>query len=187
MNKIYALLVVLVIFGLVTISHIGAPNKGQHTGYVTSVEQNGIIWKTWRAYVKTDPQSSQEDEYCIKDPQIITQLQKAELSRGLITLNYSAPVLIFKWNCAGEDSIIRSLSTTVKQCTALGNMDNINIEMKECFDNLSMEEFLSLLDDKASMDLYQKVKDHYDTRTDAQKAADAKEVESYYQGYKLPN
>ncbi len=52
-------LVVLALACWGVISHIGATNQGEHTGYVTAVEQEGLIWKTWRAYIKTDPQSSQ--------------------------------------------------------------------------------------------------------------------------------
>lgn len=92
------------------VSHIGAANNGQHTGYVTAVEQEGIIWKTWRAYVKTDPQSSQEDVYCVKDAQVVYDLKSTEESRALVTVSYASPLVVFKWECGGESSIIQSIS-----------------------------------------------------------------------------
>ena len=39
--------------------------KGQHTGFVTAVEQEGYIFRNYRIYVKTDNSSSQEDKYCM--------------------------------------------------------------------------------------------------------------------------
>jgi hypothetical protein len=94
------------LLGWGTISHIGATNNGEHTGYVTAVEQEGLIWKTWRAYVKTDPQSSQEDSYCVTDPIVVSALRNVEQSRALVTVDYSSPFLVFKWQCGGEQSII---------------------------------------------------------------------------------
>jgi hypothetical protein len=74
------------------------------------VEQEGLIWKTWRAYVKTDPMSSQEDSYCVTDPSVVSQLQSIETSRALVTINYSSPYLVWKWQCGGEYSIINSVA-----------------------------------------------------------------------------
>ncbi len=104
------LVIVLAVLGWSLTSHIGAVNEGQHTGYVTAVEREGLIWKTWRAYVKTDPQSSQEDLYCVTDPNVVFDLQYMEKSRQLITVNYSSPAIVFKWECGGESSIIKSIS-----------------------------------------------------------------------------
>lgn len=80
--------------------------RGEHVGYVTAVEKSGIIFKTGRAYVKTDVQSSQEDNYCVIDPEVFNQLEKLSKSRERITLKY------FSWfsagvkNCGGEGEII---------------------------------------------------------------------------------
>lgn len=107
------LIVLALIAGYFSISHIG-PNEGQHTGYVTAIEQEGIIWKTWRAYIKTDPQSSQEDSYCVQDTQVIAKLKNAEKNRELITIEYSSPFIVFKWDCDGENSIIKSVEAKSK-------------------------------------------------------------------------
>lgn len=40
--------------------------NGSHTGYVTASECGGVIWTTCRLWLKTNVQSSQEDEYCVE-------------------------------------------------------------------------------------------------------------------------
>ena len=104
-----ALLIGSLIVGSMLISHIGPVNDGQHTGYVTAVEQEGWIFKTWRAYIKTDPQSSQEDKYCVTDESLIKQLKERAKDRKLITVDYSAPFIIWNTQCAREGSILRSI------------------------------------------------------------------------------
>lgn len=94
-----------IIFGIF-VSYIGATNDGEHTGYISSVEQEGWVWKTWRAYVKTDPQSSQEDSYCITDPKVVSALKSYAEKRTLITVQYSAPFIVWNWQCGSESSII---------------------------------------------------------------------------------
>ena len=84
------------------------PNSGQHTGYITSVEKTGFIFQTWTVYVKTDPQSSQEDTYCITDSRIITQLQQYEKARLPVTVYYAAPLILWTWQCPQKASIINT-------------------------------------------------------------------------------
>lgn len=103
-------LVLLFGFAMVSVSHIGMTNDGSHTGYVTAVEQEGWLWKTWRAYVKTDPQSSQEDKYCVDDLSLISKLKEVAKTRELVTVNYSAPFVVWNWQCGGENSIIRDIT-----------------------------------------------------------------------------
>ena len=108
---VIGLLIIAVIASFFTVNfHI--PNSGQHTGYVTSVEQSGIIWKTWTVYIKTDPQSSQEDTYCVTDPKTITVLQSAETEKSSVTVNYSVPWMTWKWQCGYEQSTIQSLDSS---------------------------------------------------------------------------
>ena len=123
-------LVLIALLGFGTISHIGATNSGQHTGYVTAIEKEGIFWKTWRVYIKTDPQSSQEDKYCVEDESLISKLQKMQENRQLVTLDYSSPSIVWAWQCGKEPSIIQwggSLELTwndlgdPKDCSSLAN------------------------------------------------------------------
>jgi hypothetical protein len=108
---VIGLLVIAVIASFFT-ANFHIPNSGQHTGYVTSVEQSGIIWKTWTAYIKTDPQSSQEDTYCVTDPKTVTALQSAETEKNSVTVNYSVPWMTWKWQCGYEQSTIQSIDSS---------------------------------------------------------------------------
>ena len=71
--------------------------------------------------------------------------------------------------------IANKKTTTVAECMALSKDVRINENTKKCFDNLSFEEFSSLISpqNKTALDLYNEVEAHYDTRTDAQKQSDA--------------
>jgi len=80
--------------------------RGEHTGYVTAVQKQGIFFKTGRAYLKSDVQSSQEDQYCVTDEKVFEQLQVIAKENKKVTLKY------FSWlangikNCEGESDII---------------------------------------------------------------------------------
>lgn len=82
------------------------PTEGSHTGFITAVEKNGVIWKTGRAYVKTDLSSSQEDKYCVKDQRVYDELVKVQTSKEKVTVKFSAPLVVSNWDCGNEDSII---------------------------------------------------------------------------------
>jgi len=107
----FGLLIVAVIILLFT-TNFHIPNSGQHTGYVTSVEQSGIIWKTWTVYIKTDTQSSQEDTYCVTNPSVVSDLQLAATRKSSVTVYYSVPLLTWKWQCGGEQSTVQSINTS---------------------------------------------------------------------------
>lgn len=79
-------------------------SSGEHTGYVTAVETTGVFYKTNTAYVKTDPQSSQEDSYCVVDPAVQQELQGYSQSRQLVTVSY-VDWFIQGWKyCNGEQA-----------------------------------------------------------------------------------
>lgn len=81
--------------------------SGEHTGYVTAVERNGVVWKTGRAYVKTDTSSSQEDVYCIiADANVYQQLQDASTAKTHVSVYYTSWLIPGARNCHGEDSVI---------------------------------------------------------------------------------
>ena len=82
------------------------PTEGSHTGYITAVEKNGIIWKTGRSYVKTDTQSSQEDNYCVRDQKVYNELVEAQTSKEKVTIKFNAPLIVANWDCGGESAII---------------------------------------------------------------------------------
>lgn len=84
-------------------------SHGEHTGFVTSIEQNGIFWKTWTAYVKTNTTSSQEDAYCVIDPDVISTLQADAADQQHVDLFYSDWLKKGIQNCNGEDAVITSV------------------------------------------------------------------------------
>lgn len=65
-------------------------SNGSHTGFISAVEQSGVIWKNYRVYVKTDLSSSQEDRYCVQssDTDLGNQLKQAEKNRQRVTVKY---------------------------------------------------------------------------------------------------
>jgi hypothetical protein len=96
---------------LVTISGFQGYGHGQQTAYVTAIEQYGTIWKTTRVYVKSDLAASKEDVYCVIDPTVISQLQKAADDQSRVKLGYTDQGITFNWQCGSEESTV----TTVTQ------------------------------------------------------------------------
>ena len=87
------------------------PGSGQHTGYITAVEKSGLIFHTWTAYIKTDPQSSQEDTYCVTDRAVIAALQAYEKQRVPVTAYYASPFVLWTWQCPQKSAVINAVST----------------------------------------------------------------------------
>lgn len=85
------------------------PNNGEHTGYVTAVEKEGIIWRTDRAFFKTNTQSSQEDAYCVRSPAIVEQLKTKQEAGDRITILYGRSWFVWPWQCGNESSIIQGI------------------------------------------------------------------------------
>jgi hypothetical protein len=105
------ILIILVTIFVATFAIFQTPDNGQHTGYITSVEKTGLIIQTYTVFVKTDPQSSQEDSYCVTNPNTINDLQNYEKERLPVTIFYSAPLILWKWQCSSPNSIINSVTT----------------------------------------------------------------------------
>ena len=80
--------------------------RGEAVGYVTATESNGVIFKTNRAYVKTDAQSSQEDTYCVMDDAVFSDLRKASYAKEKVTISFLSYIEAGITNCDGEDAII---------------------------------------------------------------------------------
>lgn len=79
---------------------------GEHTGFITAVEKNGLIWKTNTAYIKTDTQSSQEDRYCVIDSGVAQTLKILSSAKEHVTIQYMSYLLPGITECNGEDAII---------------------------------------------------------------------------------
>ncbi len=79
---------------------------GEQTGFVTAVEKNGIFWKTYTAYVKSDVSSSQEDLYCVIDTKVIEQLKEKSKNKEKITIGYVSWLISGMKYCGEESAII---------------------------------------------------------------------------------
>lgn len=84
--------------------------QGEHVGYITAVEKVGVFFKTYRAYVKTDTQSSQEDSYCVVDESLVPALEAAASSHIRVTVGYMSYFSPGIRICDGEDAIIESIT-----------------------------------------------------------------------------
>ena len=84
--------------------------RGEHVGYITSVQKQGVFFKTGRAYLKTDTQSSQEDAYCVIDDKVYDALWEKAKTKEHVSVKY------FRWfssgisNCGGEGDVIYEVS-----------------------------------------------------------------------------
>lgn len=78
------------IVGFDSVVRISSVGQGEHTGYVTAVEQEGYFYKNLRVYVKTSLESSQEDVYCVNGNQtnIKNELQQAQKDKRIVTIKY---------------------------------------------------------------------------------------------------
>jgi hypothetical protein len=90
--------------------HYTTTLNGTHTGMISAVETNGIIFKTHTVYVKTDSTSSQEDAYCLIDESLIPQLKKLEQTKTKITVTYHNYLLKGWKYCNGEAAIITGVA-----------------------------------------------------------------------------
>lgn len=92
-GKFLAALLIVLFFGFLYLLfgvRYDTTRAGSHTGYVTAIEQRGLIFHNYAVYFKTDNSSSQEDEYCLHETQqnIAEKLKEYSKSRQLITVNY---------------------------------------------------------------------------------------------------
>ncbi len=142
---------------LIFTANFHIPNSGQHTGYVTSVEQSGIIWKTWTVYIKTDPQSSQEDAYCVIDPSIITELQNASTNRNLVTISYAVPFIVWKWQCGGEQSTIvsDSASSDITESNSVNFVPDTQTVSNQSSDDNSYQAYITQIGGIGSVEVQQ--------------------------------
>jgi len=99
MNK--RILTLLLILGVIIASSgcIETVRNGEHSGQVTAIEKEGIIWKTWTVYVKSDVTASEEDTYCVEDPALVGQLVSASELRNKITVHYRDELIVAPWRC----------------------------------------------------------------------------------------
>lgn len=84
--------------------------EGEHNGYITAAETTGVFFKVHSVYVKTDTQSSQEDRYCVVDPEVFAQLQEAVSKKEHVVISYFSWFAPASWECSGNREIINKAS-----------------------------------------------------------------------------
>ena len=106
-------LILIIIFSFTGL-HI-EDNRGSQVGYITTVETNGLVFKTNSAYIKSNLESSQEERYCVIDEEVKNQLVQAMesdqkikiyfydwLFRGVNNCKISDLDIIYKIDVLGE-------------------------------------------------------------------------------------
>lgn len=95
-------IVIVALVGVFIFVSIKIPlgNTGSHTGYVTAVEREGVFYKKYRVYFKTDTSSSQEDEYCVENSQeqLALSLEKRAETKKLTVLKYKENFILGVFN-----------------------------------------------------------------------------------------
>lgn len=101
---------VMVVFGFIVYIlggiHLSQLGVGEHSGYITAIDQRGYIWRNYDVYFKTDNSSSQEDLYCIfrDDKGLIEKATEANQARKQVTITYKG-VRAFGWGLCGTTQI----------------------------------------------------------------------------------
>ena len=98
-DEFFGWIVLIIIFAIAwpVFSSFHSPTNGEHTGYVTAVENSGYVFHTWTAYFKTNTQSSQEDKYCVTNRALVAILQAYQESGEKITIKYDNGFFIPFW------------------------------------------------------------------------------------------
>lgn len=81
-------------------------SEGEHTGFVTAAQKNGLFFTTGRAYIKTDLASSQEDMYCVIDDEVFKKLEELARNKEKVTFQYRGWFENGIENCGGEGEFI---------------------------------------------------------------------------------
>lgn len=96
-------ILVVLVGGVLLMSGCGVTTKdANHSGYITAVEKNGIIWKTGQVYVKSELSSSQEDSYCVEDEIVYNELKEAAKNKQRVNLIYHSELVTAPWRCEGD-------------------------------------------------------------------------------------
>ena len=95
---------ILFVIGIMGI-RLSSTGIGEYRGYITAVDQTGLIYQNYKVYFKTDNSSSQEDVYCINRANLalIEKAKAVNKARQLITVTYKG-IRGYGWDlCRGEE------------------------------------------------------------------------------------
>ena len=74
MKKILLLIIPII---LIFSGCIVTTRDAEHVAYITSIEQNGVFFKGYNVYTKTDLSASNEDMFCVEDKSVLNELKSA--------------------------------------------------------------------------------------------------------------
>lgn len=103
MKKINIFIVLLATTLLLSGCSFITGRNAEHTGFITAVSQEGLIFQNYRIYFKTDMSSSQEDVYCLHRDNIefANKLKQASKEKKMVTIkSYSKDGFIIQ-DCVG--------------------------------------------------------------------------------------
>lgn len=103
---IWVILIPILLLAWPVFGSFHSPTQGEHTGYITAVENTGFIFHTWSAYFKTNTESSQEDRYCVIDTDTVNQLKYYQQAGLKIIIKYDNGFFVPFWQCKGKDSSV---------------------------------------------------------------------------------
>lgn len=93
------LILTLVVLGIYFTSGIKVTRDAQQIGYVSAIENNGIIFRANFVYIKSELESSQEEMWCVKDEKVLEQLNEARDNRQRIKIIYYDQVFYHPSDC----------------------------------------------------------------------------------------
>jgi len=105
---------VLGLLGSIVLSifyNVNVPSQGEHTGYISAVDYSKPFpgFKSNIVYFKTDPQSTQEDKYCVVDENVLKELKIAQKERQMVTISYENGWFIPNKICYDGTSVIKEV------------------------------------------------------------------------------
>lgn len=100
----YATIAMLVV--MVAMAGCLETGTGTANGVITSVENDGVIWKTYTIYIKTDAASTKEESYCIEPENhaLAQQLRGYAANRTPVEISFTNEFAIGPWRCTGDGS-----------------------------------------------------------------------------------
>ena len=83
--------------------------NGSQTGFVSATEQEGLIFKTNRVYIKPTLESTQEDSYCVTDDSVYQALRLAEIEKRPVSVKHHSFFIAGMVNCKQQAAIINAV------------------------------------------------------------------------------
>lgn len=113
---ITGLAVVLIVgFTVASFLGLGTPRSpSEYSGVAVDVEyEKGIVLKTTQIHLKTHPQASSVETFCVLTPEddaIVEEFRGALQNGDRVTVHYSRPLIVSPWDCESGLSTVDRIS-----------------------------------------------------------------------------